>query len=546
MHHQGRYVYAQRDAKGALAPTTLAVGGGNPDAAGLAKRILPAPESIQQQAAALMSGMAPSAVVAPGAATLKNLVVLCLFSNHTAGVQTRNASDYDVLLNKVGGDPVLAPTGSVRDYYTEASYGKLVINSTILAWVTLPNSEAYYGNGQSGLGSYPQNAQRMVEDALNLVGPLVDFSQFDTNNDGWVDAITIIHSGYGAETGGGAGNWIWSHKWALRTPWVSADRNTNSVNVKVYNYHTEPALWGTSGNAITHIGVICHETGHFLGLPDLYDIDYSGSGIGSYCLMANSWGFDGTAMHPPHFSAWCKATLGWVTPTVIAPGASVTAPQVETSPTIFRIDRGFPANEYLLVENREPVGFESDMPQGGLAVWHIDETKATANNRDNAQEGYPGQAGWPQNGTHYRVALLQADGRYDLEHGVGRGDVGDLYRSGGQTAVGHSTVPNTDTYQGGVVNPTWNRIAQVSAPGSSMTFSLIDEGPPLLRFSRSGSSLVLSWPVSSAGYVLQSCTNLAGKPAWAPTSQQALVVGDQNSVTMPATKAREFFRLAHP
>jgi len=542
MHHQGKYVYAQRDAKGALAPTTLSVGSGNPAAAGLSKRILPAPEAIQQQAAALLSDTGPSTVTVP-AATLKNLVVLCLFSNHTAGVQTRNPSDYDVLLNKVGGDPVLAPTGSVRDYYTEASYGKLVINSTVLAWVTLANSEAYYGNGQSGLGSYPQNAQKMVEDALTLVDPLVDFSQFDQNNDGMIDAITIIHSGYGAETGGGGGNWIWSHKWALRTPWVSSESNTNGVRVRVYNYHTEPALWGTSGNAITHIGVICHETGHFLGLPDLYDTDYSGSGIGSYCLMANSWGFDGSAMHPPHFSAWCKATLGWVTPTVISPSStSVTAPQSETSPTIFRIDRGFPANEYLLIENREPVGFESDMPQGGLAVWHIDGNKTSVNN----QEGYPGQAGWPQNGNHYKIALLQADGRYDLEHGAGRGDATDLYRASGVTAIGHSTVPNTDTYQGGIVNPTWNRIAQISAPGSSMTFSLLDEGPPTLSFSRSGASMVLSWPAANTGYVLQSCTNLAGKPAWSSTAQQPLLVGDQNSVTVPATKAKEFFRLAHP
>ena len=72
--------------------------------------------------------------------------------------------------------------------------------------------------------------------------------------------------------------------------WTSADRNANGVNVKVYDYHTEPALWDTSGIGIVRIGVICHETGHFFGLPDLYDTDNSSEGIGSYCLMANSWG----------------------------------------------------------------------------------------------------------------------------------------------------------------------------------------------------------------------------------------------------------------
>ncbi|TMP98709.1 MAG: M6 family metalloprotease domain-containing protein [Verrucomicrobia bacterium] len=463
--HNGRYVYANRDVRGALTPTKLEVGIADPNALGLTKGLLPARQVTEPEQQRVEVNQAAPTAVAPGGGTLKNLVVLCRFNDHTPGVHTRPKSDYDVLFNRIGGDPILAPSGSVRDFYKEISYGLITIESTVVAWVTLPNSEAYYANQQNGFGSYPQNAQRMVEDALDLVDPLVDLGKFDANNDGKIDCITIIHSGYGAEWGAGGGNCIWSHKWFLPTPWTSTHRNANGMNVTVSGYHTEPALWETSGTSITRIGVICHEIGHAFGLPDLYDTDHSSSGIGSYCLMANSWGFDGTQLHPPHMSAWCKVKLGWVVPTIIGP-ASYDAPQVETSPAVFRIENGYPSGEYLLIENRQATGFENDMPQGGLAIWHIDENKP---NNDNT-EGYPGQRGWPRNGNHYKIALLQADGQYDLEYGANRGDSGDLYQGNGVSLIGADTTPNTDSYQSGNVRRTGNIISSISSSGSVMTF----------------------------------------------------------------------------
>jgi hypothetical protein len=217
VHHNGQYVYAKRDARGALVPTGLKVGSADPKASGLHKGALPSRQMIDQQQAAWSNAAAPEQVVSVGG-TLKNLVILCMFRDHTLGIHTRAPSDYEVLFNKTGGDPVLAPSGSVRDFYREISYGMMTIDSTVVAWVTLPNSEEYYANGQTGFGAYPQNAQRMVEDALELVDRLVDFGQFDADNDGYVDSLTVIHSSYGAETGGGGGNWIWSHRWGLPLP----------------------------------------------------------------------------------------------------------------------------------------------------------------------------------------------------------------------------------------------------------------------------------------------------------------------------------------
>ena len=155
--------------------------------------------------------------------------------------------------------------------------------------------------------------------------------------------------------------------------------------------------------------------------------------------------------------------------------APISLGQAETNKAIYRIDRGFVPNEYLLIENREKVGLENDMPNGGLAIWHIDE--ATGNNDT---EGYPGQSGWPGNGKHFKVALLQADGNYGLEKTSGnnspRGDGGDVYPSGTVNAIGMSTTPSTDRYNTtiGTIGPTANRILNISAAGATMTFDYQD------------------------------------------------------------------------
>jgi M6 family metalloprotease-like protein len=474
----GTWRYASLDAEGRLVATRLTVGSTNPQAAGLTRGLHPRLSDEMRQARAMVSSR-----VGPGEAiqvnpigTVKNLVVLCLFSDHTVAANGRAVSAYDSLFNQANSTGFNAPTGSVRDYYQQASYGILTIQSTVVAWVTLPNTEAYYGNGKNGLpfganaAPYPTNAAGMVQAALGLVDATVDFGQFDADNDGFIDAITIIHSGYGGEQNGNGANAIWSHKYSLSGMngggvWTSADNNASSVKVKVDLYHTEPARWGTAGSSgVVRVGVIAHELGHFFGLPDLYDTDNSSAGIGNWCLMGNSWGWDQTQQYPPLPSAWCRLKLGWITP-INLPNGVVSLPQVATSPAVGRINAGYPSGvEYLLVENRQPVGFDQQIPQGGLAVWHIDESVGS-----NTPEGFPGQAGWPENGNHYMVALLPADGRYDLEKNTNRGDGGDLFRNVVDIALSETTTPGTDRYSGALL-PTANEIGDVGAPGSSMLF----------------------------------------------------------------------------
>ncbi len=493
------FEYAEQSPSGHLNPNGMVVGRDNPRAAGLQKHVLPAPAVRAQSAKSTASSSGPDApqAIAP-VGNVKNLVVMIRFSNHT-GRTLPTVADVDVLFNATGGDPVLAPTGSIKDVYFENSYGQMTLNSDVNPgigdWITVSNTEQYYANGNSGDSTLWQ----ALREALDVLDTVIDFNDYDTDNDGRIDSIAFIHSGYGAEWGGSdaygtsQANRIWSHRWAIQPQWNSND------GVSVYDYHISPGVWGTSGSAIGRIGVIAHETGHFFGLPDLYDTNGGGQGIGSWGLMANSWDFSGSQRCPPHFSPWSKINLGWYTPTVINQPGQYSINQAETNPEVYRVDAGFPSNEYLLIENRQNAGFDCTIPQGGIAIWHIDDVTGHNN------EGYPGQAGWPGNGNHYRVALLQADGNYNLEKGNNRGDSGDMHHAAGVDAIGPGPAvhPNTDAYQSGNIIQTGHIISDISASGASMTFCLNGcngiPGPTGLgATAQSTSSIALSWSDNSS------------------------------------------------
>lgn len=516
LRSRGRYVYAARDSLGQLVPTAWEVGKVAPGAKGLEKRLLPERRMSGPQKAGGTSGSTEGPQAVPPVGTIKNLVVMVRFADH-AGRTLPSAADMEVLFNATSPHSTLAPTGSVKMAYLENSYGQMNLESTVSGWVTVSNTEAYYADGQSGTSKLWE----ALREALSILDASMDLRTFDADNNGYIDSITFIHSGYGAEWGGtdAYGTYytsrIWSHRWAIQPAWISAE------GVRVFDYHISPGLWGTSGSQIGRIGVICHETGHFFGLPDLYDTDGDGEGVGSYCMMANSWGFDGSQKYPPHFSAWSKIRLGWLTPVTLTEAGTYALPAVETSPTVYKISAGYPSGEYLLVENRQPIGFEADLPQGGLAIWHIDDMKSSYND-----QGYPGQANWPANGKHYRVALLQADGQYEMERNIDRGDRYDVYRGGGVSEIGPNTLPGTDAYQGGIVVPTGHVLGAISPSGATMSFTFNPQdiateppaAPASLRVTAvTQSSIALAWGDLSgneSGFELERKLQGSAESAW--------------------------------
>ncbi len=351
------------------------------------------------------------------------------------------------------------PTGSMTDYFKEVSYGQTVVVGTVFGPYTLPQTNQYYTNNAYGLGSYPNNGQRFVVDAVALADADVNFSQFDADNNGAVDGLFVIHSGPGAEYTGRTSD-IWSH--AYTAPLIPRD------GMILAHYSIEPEQ--QPGPIPIQIGVFCHEAGHALfGLPDLYDTDYSSSGIGVWCVMS-AGNYQNNSRTPAHMSAWCKKEVGWLSPiNLTADQASVSLPTVQFEPAVYRLwTHGNGGMEYFLVENRFRRGFDSYLPAGGLLIWHIDEAVAGNDNE-----------------TRFRVALEQADGWKHLEDGFGRGDAGDVFPgSANNRAFNETSNPNS---LNNTLQPTQVAVFNISNADSVMTADLQVTYPqPFIALSREG------------------------------------------------------------
>jgi immune inhibitor A len=373
------------------------------------------------------------------------------------------------------------PTGSVRNFLLENSYGQFSLDGAVTVWLRMPQTYAYYVNNLKGLGVYPQNAQKLVADAVAAADPYVDFSQFDNDgpdgiphsgdDDGYVDALFVVHAGPGYEETGDPTD-IHSHQWVTKAP-ISVD------GVYAYKYSMEPE----NGR----IGVFCHEYGHVLGLPDLYDYGYDAKGLGYWSVMAyGSWANNGFT--PSHFDAWCKSKLGFMVPVALSSNTkNLLVRPAENYPDSYVLwTNGIVNKEYFIAENRQQKQFDSYVGGSGLVIYHVDESMSG---------NYDGCCGSCT--LHYRVAVEQADGECDLELNYNNGDAGDPFPGTGGThnpnyAFDSTTVPASLSYIG---SDTQVSVTDINLTGQNVVMNAVVETEPALIVS--GTSLNHETPTSS-------------------------------------------------
>ena len=285
--------------------------------------------------------------------------------------------------------------GSVRDFFKKQSYDKLTIDFDVVGPYTTSQKMAYYGkhsisNGEEKNDTLPQAMIAEAVDSAYKHG--VNFSQYDWDGDKKVEEVFVIFAGY-AEAQGGEPETIWPHKWGLYGKYA---KNYNGVNIETYACAAE--LMGKSGTTMDGIGTACHEFSHCLGLPDMYDTKGNNFGM-SYWDVMDQGSYNDDSRTPAGYTSYERWFSGWLTPTEIKETKRVTDMKpIATNKEAYVLYNDKNKDEYYLLENRQPVGFDAKLPGHGLLILHVD---------------YNGDA-WRDNtvnadANHQRVTIIPAD-----------------------------------------------------------------------------------------------------------------------------------------
>ncbi len=309
---------------------------------------------------------------------LKSLVILVNFSD-VKFITPNPHQAFTDMLNQ-DGYSVNGATGSAWNYYHDNSNGKFDPQFDVYGPYDLSRPMSYYGSN-----SYYQkdtNAAQMIVEACRLAAADgVDFSQYADGSN--VRDIFVFYAGYN-EAEGGPANSVWPHKWNIN--YATGGFSSNGASVSVYACSSE--LKGSQGQTMAGIGTFCHEFGHVIGWPDLYDTDYEQNGYafgaGPLSLMdTGSYMNDGRT--PPTLGIFERWTAGWAEPVEIKSSGKYTLEPVDKG-------AGYIVNtstkgEFFIFENRNGSSFkwnryllEGDPGLGyyaggnGMMVFHVDQS----------------------------------------------------------------------------------------------------------------------------------------------------------------------------
>lgn len=358
-------------------------------------------------------------------ADFKGLVLLVEFTDRKFLRSDANAFYQDMTskANMTGfydtkGETFTNMDGSVRDYFRENSMGIFDPTFDVVGPIEVPFSAT---DAKGGDNIYP-----ILKKALEMANQQVDYTQYDLDENGYVDMVYFLFAGYGSYIPGNNENYIWPH--ASDLTWYSRFQGLRFDGMMFSRYACSVEIQDLEQYAdirqnLDGIGTMCHEFSHVLGLADHYDADYAQSGgqaehPGGWDLMASGADYNG-GYTPAGYNAYERYTLGFAPLQTIDVAGQYELEPFNTSNQFYRIATGT-KNEYFYVENRQKTGWDRFLPGHGLLVWRCDSTKKDVweNNAVN------------NNPDHMYFQLLKASPTHGIESAFtpypGKGNVRDV------------------------------------------------------------------------------------------------------------------------
>jgi len=314
----------------------------------------------------------------------ETVTILMQFPDNPADTVERSPARFDSMLYSLDAyDQGPYRQGSLNDFFLENSYGDYDVRGGIAGgrWFTSQYDYSRYYDNNYLLSTGGQLARENVQQ----VDQVVDFSQFDLDGDNHIDAMFMVHAGAdGADNGDR--NCCWSHA----IPSFNYLTNDGVIIDGVTNVPEYAMVTPARETTMCCIAVMCHELGHLVGLPDLYDGSRNSWGVGYWGLMGyGAWGAGGnTPWSPSHMEAWSKVEAGFVEPVVLTHDTTdLRILDIETNPVCYKAWRdGLDRDICFYLENRQQKGFDSPIPGPGLLIWHIDRRMSSWHNRVDLEE----------------------------------------------------------------------------------------------------------------------------------------------------------------
>ncbi|MGM9873480.1 MAG: hypothetical protein ACI31G_00980 [Bacilli bacterium] len=256
---------------------------------------------------------------------------------------------------------------SVSSYYKKSSFSKLNISGEVLPWMDIDMSPSDILNANNSI--YNDYGTFTVVEKIyeKLMKENFDFSNYDVDNNGYIDALYIVYScpsliEFDFVTSSSEDNPFWAFTYVDYNI-IDDFHDENNIIPHLYCWTSFDTMnRGSTVGIYNDAHTFIHETGHLLGLVDYYDYDSLHSPLGCFDMEDYNVG---------DHNAYSKYALGWINPILVTGDSTITiSPATKNGDAIIVKDpsktfSNSAFDEYLILELLTPDG-----------LWTNDSNKA--------------------------------------------------------------------------------------------------------------------------------------------------------------------------